>query len=70
VHSAYADLSAKADALYAAAANDAEDGSPEILAETIWEAATDGTRQVTYFVTEEARQTAAGRGGAGSRRLP
>lgn len=65
-HPSYADLTAKTDGLYAAAASAADDGTPEIVAEAIWEAATDGRRQVAYFVTEEARQTAAGREALGA----
>lgn len=65
-HSGYADLAAKIDGFYAAAASSAEDGMPEAVAEAIWDAATDGKRQVAYFVTEEARQTAAARDALGA----
>ena len=60
-HPTYADLTAKTDAFYATASDRAEDGRPDIVAEEIWKAATDGKRQVAYFVTEEARQTSAAR---------
>lgn len=65
-HPGYADLAARTDSLYTAAASSAQDGAPEAVAEAIWNAATDGRREVACYVTAEARQTVAGREALGA----
>ena len=60
-HPAYAEFAANAEKYYRAAAEKADDGTPERVAESVWTAATDGEDRIAYTVTDESRQLLAAR---------